>query len=365
VTAQKQTEAAQREGEERFAAFMRHLPGAAWMKDLQGRYLLANPKAEEIFGITQRQIQGRTDEEIFPPDTARRFRENDLRALAEGVVEATEVLRQADGVDHYSVVSKFAVPGPDGQAACIGGVAFDITERKRAEEELQHINRTLEQRVAERTAEAEQGAEELRALAGELARTEQRERQRLAQWLHDDLQQLLVATKMQIALTQAAITKPALRELLQKATRLIDESIGQSRSLTAELSSPILYESGLVPGLEQLGRWIEEKHGLRVTIETRADVTPEHQETAIVLFGATRELLFNVVLPHMNGIEATQRIKSELPRVIGLSMRGEKEHGAAMYEAGAAAYLNKGGPSEELLMTIRKIVRPENGQGNY
>jgi signal transduction histidine kinase len=157
------------------------------------------------------------------------------------------------------------------------------------------INRTLEQRVEERTAEAERRAEELRALAAELARTEQREQRRLAQWLHDDLQHLLVATKMQIALTQSAITDLGLRELLEKACRLIDESIGQSRSLTAELTPPILYESGLVPGLEQLARWVEEKHRLHVTVEARTDVTPENQDAAVVLFNATRELLFNVV----------------------------------------------------------------------
>jgi len=167
-------------------------------------------------------------------------------------------------------------------------------ERKQAQE-LVEINRTLEQRVEERTAEAGRRAEELRALAGELARTEQREQRRLAQWLHDDLQQLLVATKMQIVLTQSAVQEPGMRELLDKACRLIDESIGQSRSLTAELTPQILYQSGLVPGLKQLARWVEEKHRLHVTLETTTDVLPENQETAVVLFSAARELLFNVV----------------------------------------------------------------------
>ena len=101
----------------------------------------------------------------------------------------------------------------------------------RQAQELARIDQTLEQRVEERTAEAGRRAEELRRLAGELARTEEREQRRLAEWLHDDLQQLLVATKMQIALTQSAIQEPGLRELLENACRLIDESIGQSRSL--------------------------------------------------------------------------------------------------------------------------------------
>ena len=67
----------------------------------------------------------------------------------------------------------------------------------------------------------------------------------------------------------------------------------------------------------------------------------------------------DISMPRLNGIEATRRIRTELPhvKVIGLSMHGEKEQGAAMYEAGASAYLQKDGPSEELLTTIREIAQ--------
>jgi DNA-binding NarL/FixJ family response regulator len=67
----------------------------------------------------------------------------------------------------------------------------------------------------------------------------------------------------------------------------------------------------------------------------------------------------DISLPGMSGIEATRRIKSELPdvRVIGLSMHGEKEHAAAMYQAGADAYLNKEGPREALVTVIREIAQ--------
>jgi PAS domain S-box-containing protein len=136
------------ESEQRFAAFMRHLPGAAWMKDLQGRYVYANAEAERIFSKSLQEIQGRTDEQIFPPETAKQFRKNDLAALADGSIETIEVLQQADGLDHYSIVSKFPVPGANGPPAYVGGVAFDITDRKRAEEIVreseEHLRLTTE-----------------------------------------------------------------------------------------------------------------------------------------------------------------------------------------------------------------------------
>jgi len=136
ISERKRAEEAQRESEQRFASFMLHLPAAAWMKDLHGRYVYANAEAERIFP-TQLPVLDKTDGEVFPPETARQFRENDARVLAEGgSLQTTEVLRQADGIDHQSIVSKFAVPGPDGQPTYVAGVALDVTDLKHAEEAL-------------------------------------------------------------------------------------------------------------------------------------------------------------------------------------------------------------------------------------
>jgi PAS domain S-box-containing protein len=129
-----------RDTEQRFAAFMLNLPAAAWMKDSQGRYVYANAEAERVFSMPLTALLGKTDDEIFPPITARQFRENDQRALAEGVtIQTTEVLRQADGIDHHSIVNKFALAGPNGKPVYVAGVALDITERKRMEAELEHF----------------------------------------------------------------------------------------------------------------------------------------------------------------------------------------------------------------------------------
>ncbi|MEP0845272.1 MAG: PAS domain S-box protein [Phycisphaerae bacterium] len=137
VSERHHAEQALRESEERFSAFMRHLPGAAWMKDLAGRYVYANPEAERVFGMRLADMRGKTDAQLFPPETARQFEDNDRRALREpGGFTNVEVLRQADGIDHRSIVSKFAVPGVGGRTAFVGGVAFDVTDRLLAEDAL-------------------------------------------------------------------------------------------------------------------------------------------------------------------------------------------------------------------------------------
>jgi PAS domain S-box-containing protein len=123
-----------RESKQCFESFMLNLPAAGWIKDLDGRYLYANAEAERTFSLPLSEFIGKRDEEFLPPETARQFVENDRRVLAEGGnLRTTDVLRQADGIDHLSIVSKFAVPAPDGQAAYVAGVAFDITEQVQAE----------------------------------------------------------------------------------------------------------------------------------------------------------------------------------------------------------------------------------------
>jgi PAS domain S-box-containing protein len=140
----ERVEAAFRESEGRFARFMQHLPGLAWAKDLEGRYVYANDAALKAFGISREELYGKTDDAIFPPATAAQFRENDQRARAAGAgVQVVETLEQPDGVLHHSLVSKFPIPGPDG-ATLVGGMAIDITDRKRAEEELRRRVEELE-----------------------------------------------------------------------------------------------------------------------------------------------------------------------------------------------------------------------------
>ncbi len=133
----KRVALALQESEQRFTSFMRNLPAAAWMKDMQGRYVYANTETERIFSTPLAALLGKTDRDLFPPETARQFGENDCRVLSEGTtLQTTEVLRQPDGIEHYSIVNKFPVLGSGGQAAYVAGVAFDITDRVRAEEAL-------------------------------------------------------------------------------------------------------------------------------------------------------------------------------------------------------------------------------------
>lgn len=137
VTERKRSGQALQKSEQRFSHFMQHLPGLAWIKDQSGRYVYANDGAELAFGIPRADLYGKTDQELFPAETAEQFMENDRRVRSSlAGIQIVETLRQPDGTVHYSIVSKFPIPGPEGQPSMVGGVAFDVTEQKRAEEAL-------------------------------------------------------------------------------------------------------------------------------------------------------------------------------------------------------------------------------------
>jgi signal transduction histidine kinase len=168
-------------------------------------------------------------------------------------------------------------------------------ERKLLEGQLKALNETLEQRVAERTAVATRRAAQLQMLASELTRTEQRERRRLAQVLHDDLQQNLYAARLSLGTLRSRIEEKSLLETVERVDDLLSQSIAQSRSLTVQLCPPALYEAGMAAALEWLGRHVHETCRLVVDVEADPNVEPKSEDLRILLFEATRELLFNVV----------------------------------------------------------------------
>ncbi|MBV8267693.1 MAG: PAS domain S-box protein, partial [Planctomycetaceae bacterium] len=137
ITERKRTEEALRQSEQRFARFMQYLPGLAWIKDLQGRYVYANAAAVKAFRTPRAELYGKTDDEVFPPETAAQFKKHDRKALASGTgLQVIETLEHEDGVLHHSLVSKFRIFGPDGEPALVGGIAIDVTECERAKEAL-------------------------------------------------------------------------------------------------------------------------------------------------------------------------------------------------------------------------------------
>ncbi len=105
-------------------------------KDRLGRYLFVNREFERLVARTARELLGHTDEEVFPPALAVRFRHNDLRVLNDQRAIEFEETVDFDGRARTFLASKFPLVDASGLAYAVCGIATDITGRKRIEEAL-------------------------------------------------------------------------------------------------------------------------------------------------------------------------------------------------------------------------------------
>jgi PAS domain S-box-containing protein len=130
----KRAEQELRQAEEHIRAILEYSPNWIFLKDTEGRYLLVNREIERVFCIGQAQIKGKTDSEMFPPEQAAEYRANDLKVLRAGLTMEFEETALLEDGPHTSIVHKFPLFDTHGKIYATGGVATDITERKRAEE---------------------------------------------------------------------------------------------------------------------------------------------------------------------------------------------------------------------------------------
>ena len=169
---------------------------------------------------------------------------------------------------------------------------YDQSER--AHKALQELNETLEQRVDERTGLIRRQANRLRALANQLSKAEQRERKRLARVLHDHVQQLIVVAQMHMGFVDDNVSGE-IKEHARVVKDMLADMLETTRSLSVDLSPPVLQEAGLGSALEWLSSRMQEQSDFNVKVHADSDAEPASDEIRVLLFECARELLFNAM----------------------------------------------------------------------
>lgn len=130
----------------RMSDIIENAPSIIYMKDIHGRYLVANSHFLKLVGKTAEQALGSTDFDHFPEDVASKIRENDQMVNKIGVpIDFEELLPQQDGSVKFYHSVKFPIQDSQGKTVSFCGISTDITERKRIENSLKLSRMVIEQ----------------------------------------------------------------------------------------------------------------------------------------------------------------------------------------------------------------------------
>jgi signal transduction histidine kinase len=149
-------------------------------------------------------------------------------------------------------------------------------------------------RVAERTAELTRAHEEMKTVSFELIWAEEKERERIAGELHDQVGQSLLLAKMKMDALVDRIPDESLRSSALEASSLVAASIHDIRSLTFRMRPPLLDTAGIDIVLKWLCSSVSSDYDLQVEFAGECPPASLSVETRYTLYQAVRELLINV-----------------------------------------------------------------------
>ncbi|HEY0074939.1 MAG TPA: diguanylate cyclase [Abditibacteriaceae bacterium] len=185
----RQTEIALHDSQERFSSFMNNSPVVSYIKDEQGRYVYVNQPFEKHFKADQGKWLGKTDHDLWPPELAGQMHEQDQAVLRRRMpVSQEQIAFASDGTPQYWLSFKFPLKDSGGHYF-VGGLALEISERKRAEQKVAEQTRQL----AEANAKLAQANSQLSQVNGQLetlsitdALTSLRNRRAFMERLHEE-----------------------------------------------------------------------------------------------------------------------------------------------------------------------------------
>ena len=263
-------------------SILRYTPAMVFIKDKDGCYKLINCRCEELFGISNEAIRGKTDYDIFPADVAAQLRRTDLRVLAERRdCQVEERIPHHDGLHTYLSV-KFPLYDEHGTASGLCGILTDITELKKTQDQL-------------------------RRLSGSIMASQEKERAAIARELHDELGQVLTALRMDSVWMQRRLVEadPKAAERALSMCDLIDNTIDEVRSIALRLRPSVLDDLGLLAALEWYTTDLEKRTGIACILKHH-NVPRVNDLVATAAYRIAQEALTNVVRHSLaNHVEVT------------------------------------------------------------
>ena len=262
--------------------------------DHHGKVVEFNRQAEAVFGYRRDDALRRRIVELIVPARARQRMLARLARLQAG--KSALLGRRFQGSAVKSDGSEFAVEF----------IATRISHEGPPEFAIYLSDSTLRRQADEKLLRYES---HLRSVAAELLLSEERERRRLASDLHDGLSQAIALIQMKLASLRCP-ADPALEAKLGDIRALVLDADRSTRSITFELTPPILHDLGLEPAVEWLIENIQARYGIEIGFEDDGQPKPPDERIRVILFRAIRELLINAA-KHASATRVRVRLARE------------------------------------------------------
>jgi PAS domain S-box-containing protein len=278
-------EAALAGSEEKFRQFFEHIPEYAFIVTTEGKIIDVNPAALAAMGYNKNELVGKPLTSIYTPETHSKMRRLFAQWQRTGMIRDEEmVIVTKQGKRRTVLLNVGAVRNNIGKILHSTSVQTDITDRKRAQEELQ-----------QKTVELETMYEELKKFSEHLHEVREEERTGIAQELHDELGQALTALRMDISwIKKHPETNTA--ELTFKTDKMIhsiDTIIKKVQRISSDLRPGILDDLGLIPAVEWQCTEFQKQYGVKCSF-THEGSDLCGKPYATVLFRVLQESLTNI-----------------------------------------------------------------------
>lgn len=291
------------QSEERFLQISEHVLEFYWEIDSKGIFTYVSPVIEKMLHVKPDDIVG---EKSYI----------DLFQLKSGKPKKSSLIETCF-INHSSFndseieisiknknkiwlsVSGFSVFDKNGEFYGLRGVSYDITTRKQAEIALK---KSLKQ--------IKNYQKKLKKLNTELTLAEEKERRRIAENLHDSLGQTLSLAFIKLSSIVNENYSPHVKNIINETSEMLNKAISESRTITYDLSPPILYELGLIPAFKWKLEQIQVKHGINTKFTGDDSKIDIRKEFNIFLYRIVVELINNV-LKHAKADLIELKVKKE------------------------------------------------------
>jgi PAS domain S-box-containing protein len=295
----KLAEESLRESEEIFNSFMQYSPIYVFFKDHETRPIRLSKNYEKMIGKPLKEIIGKTMDELFPSDLAKKMIQDDLNVIKSK--NPINVIEELNGRVYETI--KFPIIS-DGRPTYLAGYTIDITENKLAEDALS------------------KSREQLKKYAAHLQSIREEERVLLAREIHDELGQILTAIKIDMGILKQDVLNHKNYNALQSIitdidhlSTLVDKTIRTTRKIMTELRPEVLDALGFVEALKSHAREFSNRHQISCEIVCSQTKLQLNQTQSVALFRIFQEALTNIAR-HSKATEAIVKIETTENRLI-------------------------------------------------